>query len=81
MRVRDAEGSLLGGVLALEDRAIRRRVCRASTTGGAFMKTPTARLIAVLRTSDSGDAYGPGVHGFGADWYVLEPSGSKVDDS
>jgi predicted lipoprotein with Yx(FWY)xxD motif len=30
---------------------------------------------------DSGDAYGQGVKGFGADWYVLAPSGNKVDHS
>ncbi len=30
---------------------------------------------------DSGDAYGQGVVGFGSSWYVLKPSGSKVDDS
>lgn len=30
---------------------------------------------------DDGDAYGQGVHGFGADWYVLKPSGVKVDNS
>jgi predicted lipoprotein with Yx(FWY)xxD motif len=33
------------------------------------------------RDKDSGDAYGQGVKGFGADWYVLSPSGSKVDES
>jgi predicted lipoprotein with Yx(FWY)xxD motif len=30
---------------------------------------------------DSGDAYGQGVVGFGSSWYVLKPSGSKVDNS
>lgn len=29
---------------------------------------------------DSGDAYGQGSKAFGAGWYVLKPSGSKVDD-
>lgn len=33
------------------------------------------------RDKDSGDSYGQGVHGFGADWYVLTPSGNKVDDN
>jgi predicted lipoprotein with Yx(FWY)xxD motif len=32
------------------------------------------------RDKDSGDAYGEGVKGFGADWYVLAPSGAKVDN-
>lgn len=30
---------------------------------------------------DSGDAYGQGVSSFGSDWYVLAPSGQKVDNS
>jgi predicted lipoprotein with Yx(FWY)xxD motif len=38
-------------------------------------------LYFFARDKDSGDAYGQGVHGFGADWYVLAPSGSKVDKS
>jgi predicted lipoprotein with Yx(FWY)xxD motif len=38
-------------------------------------------LYFFAKDKDSGDAYGEGVHGFGADWYVLAPSGSKVDNS
>jgi predicted lipoprotein with Yx(FWY)xxD motif len=38
-------------------------------------------LYFFARDKDSGDAYGQGVKGFGADWYVLSPSGSKVDKS
>lgn len=37
-------------------------------------------LYFFARDKDSGDAYGQGVKGFGADWYVLTPSGAKVDD-
>jgi predicted lipoprotein with Yx(FWY)xxD motif len=33
------------------------------------------------RDGDSGDAYGQGVVGFGASWYVISPSGKKVDNS
>jgi predicted lipoprotein with Yx(FWY)xxD motif len=33
------------------------------------------------KDGDAGDAYGQGVKAFGADWYVLKPSGSKVDES
>jgi predicted lipoprotein with Yx(FWY)xxD motif len=29
---------------------------------------------------DSGDAYGQGLKLFGASWYVLEPSGAKIDE-
>lgn len=32
------------------------------------------------RDKDSGDAYGQGSKAFGAGWYVLSPSGKKVDD-
>lgn len=38
-------------------------------------------LYFFARDKDSGDAYGEGVKGFGADWYVLAPSGAKVDNS
>lgn len=33
------------------------------------------------KDKDDGDAYGQGVNAFGASWYVLQPSGSKVDES
>jgi predicted lipoprotein with Yx(FWY)xxD motif len=38
-------------------------------------------LYLFARDGDKGDAYGQGVNGFGASWYVLSPSGSKVDHS
>jgi predicted lipoprotein with Yx(FWY)xxD motif len=38
-------------------------------------------LYFFARDGDKGDAYGQGVKGFGADWYVLAPSGRKVDKS
>ena len=38
-------------------------------------------LYYFTKDGDSGDAYGQGVKAFGADWYVLKPSGSKVDTS
>jgi predicted lipoprotein with Yx(FWY)xxD motif len=38
-------------------------------------------LYFFAKDKDSGDAYGQGVHGFGSDWYVIAPSGSKVDKS
>ena len=38
-------------------------------------------LYFFAKDKDAGDAYGQGVHGFGSDWYVLKPSGSKVDNS
>jgi predicted lipoprotein with Yx(FWY)xxD motif len=33
------------------------------------------------KDGDAGDAYGQGVNAFGAGWYVLKPSGSKIDAS
>ena len=38
-------------------------------------------LYFFAKDKDAGDAYGQGVKSFGADWYVLKPSGDKVDDS
>ena len=38
-------------------------------------------LYFFARDKDSGDAYGEGVNGFGASWYVIAPSGVKVDNS
>lgn len=38
-------------------------------------------LYFFAKDKDDGDAYGQNVHGFGADWYVLAPSGNKVDKS
>ena len=38
-------------------------------------------LYFFAKDKDSGDAYGQGVKGFGSDWYVIAPSGSKVDKS
>jgi predicted lipoprotein with Yx(FWY)xxD motif len=38
-------------------------------------------LYYFARDGDAGDAYGQGVVGFGSSWYVLSPSGAKVDNS
>ena len=38
-------------------------------------------LYFFAKDKDAGDSYGQGVHGFGADWYVIAPNGSKVDQS
>jgi predicted lipoprotein with Yx(FWY)xxD motif len=38
-------------------------------------------LYFFAKDKDAGDSYGQGVHCFGADWYVIAPSGSKVDKS
>ena len=37
-------------------------------------------LYFFTQDKDAGDAYGQGVKAFGADWYVLAPSGNKVDE-
>jgi predicted lipoprotein with Yx(FWY)xxD motif len=33
------------------------------------------------KDGDAGDSYGEGVKAFGAEWYVMRPNGSKVDES
>ena len=38
-------------------------------------------LYYFIKDKDDGDAYGEGKHAFGADWYVIAPSGNKVDNS
>src|SRR4051812_6554849 len=38
-------------------------------------------LYYFARDTDSEDAYGQGLEAFGAEWYALEPSGAKVDES
>jgi len=37
-------------------------------------------LYLFVKDGDAGDAYGQGVKAFGANWYVVAPSGNKVDD-
>jgi predicted lipoprotein with Yx(FWY)xxD motif len=36
-------------------------------------------LYLFVRDKDDGDAYGEGIKEFGAEWYALNPTGSKVD--
>ncbi len=36
-------------------------------------------LYFFVKDGDAEDAYGQGVKAFGADWYVLAPSGNKID--
>lgn len=38
-------------------------------------------LYFFVKDKDDGDAYGQGSKAFGAGWYVLTPSGKKVDES
>jgi predicted lipoprotein with Yx(FWY)xxD motif len=38
-------------------------------------------LYLYSRDKDNGDAYGQGLKSFGAGWYVLAPSGKKIDTS
>jgi predicted lipoprotein with Yx(FWY)xxD motif len=48
------------------------------TTQVTYMGHP---LYFYAKDKDNGDAYGQNVNSFGADWYVLKPSGDKVDAS
>jgi predicted lipoprotein with Yx(FWY)xxD motif len=38
-------------------------------------------LYYFVKDKNSSDAYGEGVKAFGASWYVLAPSGKKIDNS
>jgi predicted lipoprotein with Yx(FWY)xxD motif len=38
-------------------------------------------LYFFAKDGDAGDAYGQGVKAFGSSWYVLKPSGAKIDES
>ena len=38
-------------------------------------------LYLFVKDKDDGDAYGEAIKAFGAEWYVLAPSGNKVDVS
>jgi predicted lipoprotein with Yx(FWY)xxD motif len=38
-------------------------------------------LYYFVKDKDDGDAYGQGTKAFGASWYVLTPSGNKIDES
>jgi predicted lipoprotein with Yx(FWY)xxD motif len=38
-------------------------------------------LYFFVKDGDAGDAYGQGVKAFGSSWYVLKPSGAKIDES
>jgi predicted lipoprotein with Yx(FWY)xxD motif len=38
-------------------------------------------LYMFIKDKDGGDAYGQGVKAFGAEWYTMAPSGSKVEGS
>ncbi len=38
-------------------------------------------LYTFIKDKDDGDTYGQGSTAFGAGWYVLNPSGNKIDES
>jgi predicted lipoprotein with Yx(FWY)xxD motif len=42
---------------------------------------PLYFYIKDVKDGDAGDTYGQGLKSFGADWYVLAPSGNKIDKS
>ena len=53
-----------------------------TTTRAGGIKQVTYKghpLYYFIKDKDDGDAYGQGAHAFGADWYVLTPSGKKVE--
>jgi predicted lipoprotein with Yx(FWY)xxD motif len=68
-------GKAAGGALASRMGTIKRP---DGTTQVTYHGHP---LYLFVRDKDDGDAYGQAVHAFGADWYTLNPGGSKVDKS
>lgn len=70
-----AAATAAGGAIAADLGTITRS---DGTTQVTYKGHP---LYFYVKDKDDGDAYGQGVHGFGADWYVLKPSGAKVDNS
>jgi predicted lipoprotein with Yx(FWY)xxD motif len=64
-----------GGALAAELGTITRS---DGTTQVTYKGHP---LYYFAKDGDAGDAYGQGIKGFGAGWYVLSPSDSKIDNS
>lgn len=64
-----------GGALASDLGTIRRS---DQTTQVTYKGHP---LYLYASDKDAGDVYGQGLKQFGAGWYVLKPSGSKLDKS
>jgi predicted lipoprotein with Yx(FWY)xxD motif len=66
---------IAGGAVAADLGTIKRQ---DGTTQITYKGHP---LYYFVKDKDSGDAYGQGVNGFGASWYVLSAQGAKVDNS
>ena len=50
--------------------------------GGIMQLTHESHLLHYsIKDKDGGDSYGEGVPALGAGWYVVAPSGKKVDNS
>lgn len=49
--------------------------------GGTQVTYKGHPLYYFIKDEDDGDAYGQGSKAFGAGWYVLSPSGQKIDNS
>lgn len=50
-----------------------------TSSGGTQVTYKGHPLYLYAKDGDAGDAYGEGINSFGAAWYVLKPSGEKVD--
>ena len=76
------------GVAARHDRRDRRPAARRAPRDlGTITRSDGTKQVTYNghplyffeKDKDAGDAYGQGVKAFGADWYVLAPSGNKID--
>lgn len=65
-----AAGAAVGGDLGTVKRS-------DGSTQVTYKGHPLYRFI---KDKDGGDAYGQGSRAFGAGWYVLKPSGAKIDE-
>jgi predicted lipoprotein with Yx(FWY)xxD motif len=64
-----------GGALAADLATITR------SDGATQLTYKGHPLYYYAKDGDKGDAYGQGLKSFGAGWYVLAPSGNKIDKS
>ena len=68
--------------------AVAKELAKSSELGTIMRSDGTTQvtykghpLYFFIKDKDDEDAYGQGLKAFGGDWYVLAPSGNKIDES
>jgi predicted lipoprotein with Yx(FWY)xxD motif len=69
-----ATGAAMAGALGTITRA-------DGTTQVTYSGHPLYFFVKDIKDGDPGDTYGEAVKAFGAEWYVVAPSGKKIDKS